>query len=477
MEGKNVESLHLLSDKKKSSGLGFAATVFLLAGELIGTGIVTLPFSMVTSGPTGFVLFVVITLMCCYGGVTLGRCWQIIIDRDPRYDDHIRDPYPIMGEICFGQPMRIIVRVLVYIMQFGSGVVVLLLAAQMANAMSEVQNIAYCHWILIFCASVTPLMWLGSPKDFWQAGMVALLATVLTAILIITSVLLNNNPYNFEVPKPKVTFDSIILAFSTVAFANSGIPTFPTIQNDMKDKSKFTWVVLASNSNTDKEYIIQLSDRNSFENKFINKLLNRYNLCSFNRVYTQPTRMYTKERKKTFIPTKLAEKQNKEYSVIISWLRIYIHKKNYKEIKLGSMCFDGIDPTIIRLILVHEKLENVGHNVHCIWRMLTRTGMMILVLFVGVTVPRFSYLLDVIGGSTLPLLSLVLPSIFYLRLTSDKFMQDSSSEKWKIGTFHKLFLGLLIVFGVISAVIATYVSVKQMSSHNTFVYPCYIKLL
>ncbi|KAG1651289.1 hypothetical protein GQR58_027286 [Nymphon striatum] len=49
MEGKNVESLHLLSDKKKSSGLGFAATVFLLAGELIGTGIVTLPFSMVTS--------------------------------------------------------------------------------------------------------------------------------------------------------------------------------------------------------------------------------------------------------------------------------------------------------------------------------------------------------------------------------------------------------------------------------------------
>ncbi|KAG1671443.1 Amino acid transporter AVT1D [Nymphon striatum] len=376
MEGKNVESLHLLSDKKKSSGLGFAATVFLLAGELIGTGIVTLPFSMVTSGPTGFVLFVVITLMCCYGGVTLGRCWQIIIDRDPRYDDHIRDPYPIMGEICFGQPMRIIVRVLVYIMQFGSGVVVLLLAAQMANAMSEVQNIAYCHWILIFCASVTPLMWLGSPKDFWQAGMVALLATVLTAILIITSVLLNNNPYNFEVPKPKVTFDSIILAFSTVAFANSGIPTFPTIQNDMKDKSKFTWVVLASNSNTDKEYIIQLSDR------------------SFS-----------------------------------------------------------------------------------IWRMLTRTGMMILVLFVGVTVPRFSYLLDVIGGSTLPLLSLVLPSIFYLRLTSDKFMQDSSSEKWKIGTFHKLFLGLLIVFGVISAVIATYVSVKQMSSHNTFVYPCYIKLL
>ncbi|KAG1651290.1 Amino acid transporter AVT1D [Nymphon striatum] len=429
MEGKNVESLHLLSDKKKSSGLGFAATVFLLAGELIGTGIVTLPFSMVTSG---FVLFVVITLMCCYGGVTLGRCWQIIIDRDPRYDDHIRDPYPIMGEICFGQPMRIIVRVLVYIMQFGSGVVVLLLAAQMANAMSEVQNIAYCHWILIFCASVTPLMWLGSPKDFWQAGMVALLATVLTAILIITSVLLNNNPYNFEVPKPKVTFDSIILAFSTVAFANSGIPTFPTIQNDMKDKSKFTWVVLASNS----------------------MLLG---LC-----IPITTVVY------------FLFKGEVHENVLLSLEPGYI-------ITIAKACM-VIHTVLAFLIIINPVVQDFEEIINIpksfsIWRMLTRTGMMILVLFVGVTVPRFSYLLDVIGGSTLPLLSLVLPSIFYLRLTSDKFMQDSSSEKWKIGTFHKLFLGLLIVFGVISAVIATYVSVKQMSSHNTFVYPCYIKLL
>lgn len=49
------ENLQLLDDERKRvSGLNVGMTVFLLAGELIGTGVVTLPYSMVTSGESAY---------------------------------------------------------------------------------------------------------------------------------------------------------------------------------------------------------------------------------------------------------------------------------------------------------------------------------------------------------------------------------------------------------------------------------------
>lgn len=65
-----------------------------------------------------------------------------------------------------------------------------------------------------------------------------------------------------------------------------------------------------------------------------------------------------------------------------------------------------------------------------IGRLCTRTFVMVLVVLCGETIPKFSYMLDIIGGSMLPILSLVLPSIFYLRLTSDKLKAQFVDDQW-----------------------------------------------
>ena len=60
-------------------------------------------------------------------------------------------------------------------------------------------------------------------------------------------------------------------------------------------------------------------------------------------------------------------------------------------------------------------------------RALFRTAMMVLNVLIGETVPSFGKILNLIGGSTLTLMTFILPPILYLRLTS----MTSSEGKWE----------------------------------------------
>ena len=53
--------------------------------------------------------------------------------------------------------------------------------------------------------------------------------------------------------------------------------------------------------------------------------------------------------------------------------------------------------------------------------------MMVLNVLIGETVPSFGKILNLIGGSTLTLMTFILPPIMYLRLTS----MTSSEGKWE----------------------------------------------
>lgn len=58
--------------------------------------------------------------------------------------------------------------------------------------------------------------------------------------------------------------------------------------------------------------------------------------------------------------------------------------------------------------------------------MLVRTGVLASVVFVGESVPTFGPVLDLVGGSTLTLTSLVFPCIFYVYLRTG---EEKGNEK------------------------------------------------
>ena len=67
---------------------------------------------------------------------------------------------------------------------------VLLLSENLFNLMTNagVFELPACYLILITGATLTPLTWLRSPKDFWLSAVVAGFCTAVTAILIIVGV-------------------------------------------------------------------------------------------------------------------------------------------------------------------------------------------------------------------------------------------------------------------------------------------------
>ena len=64
---------------------------------------------------------------------------------------------------------RYLASVAIFINQFGSGVVYVLLSAELIRDLvkSAGFDMVECYWILVIAAILCPCTFLGSPKDFW----------------------------------------------------------------------------------------------------------------------------------------------------------------------------------------------------------------------------------------------------------------------------------------------------------------------
>ena len=55
----------------------------------------------------------------------------------------------------------------IFITQFGSAIVYVLLSAELLEGLVGKDVVSYCIWILVVAGVLLPLSYLGSPKDFW----------------------------------------------------------------------------------------------------------------------------------------------------------------------------------------------------------------------------------------------------------------------------------------------------------------------
>ena len=140
---------------------------------------------------------------------------------------------------------------------YGGGCVFIVLIAQLLGSLigSAGFSLSLCVWMVIVAVCLTPLTWMGTPKDFWPIAVGALITTCLACLLVIITCVLDGTQIEekvFPTPTYHGTFKGTIetfkynrninvctLAFGSIMFAFAGASTFPTIQADMKDRSKF----------------------------------------------------------------------------------------------------------------------------------------------------------------------------------------------------------------------------------------------
>ncbi|GMR39268.1 hypothetical protein PMAYCL1PPCAC_09463, partial [Pristionchus mayeri] len=426
----------------KAKGLGWFVTGLFVVGELAGGGIVALPTALIqTDLYLGVGLLVVILCIVTYTAYLLGRTWTMLTDCWPEYRQHTRKPYAEIGYRACGRYMTTFVSIVCNVTQFMTAVVFILLASKNIQDLITAFfgfHFSFCIVVVILGICLLPLTFLKSPSDFWWAVVIAMITTSAAVVLIIIGASIDYGtcaPYR-ELPPLKVT--NVFLALGTFIFSVGGHTTFPTIQHDMRTPADFT--------------------KSAF--------------LAFGIV----TAMYLP----TGIVGNLAYGDSLRDSVINSIQTIAIQQAINILITVHLI----LTLTIVFNPL-NQEMEEMFHipQTFCWQRVALRTGVMVIVVFVAESVPSFGPLLDLVGGSTMTLTSIIFPCIFFCFVHARKQKMIECGEDHGVASFADVvkynktcilaMSALTIVFGLIGGGAATFSAIEEIAS-TKFEYPCYV---
>jgi len=436
-----------LTEEVKQGGLGVMTAAIFLAGEMAGSGVLALPAAMLGTGWPGLILIVLFTMNAGYSGTRLGLCWIMLEERFEEFRGEVRDPYPTIGEKAIGKIGRIVSMVAISLTLYGGGCVFIVLIAQLLGSLlaSAGLELSLCLWMVIVAACLTPLTWMGTPKDFWPIAVGALITTCVACILIVVTCVIDGLKYEVGdisrinmLPNgtesaspmkyfPAPTADGLFKAFGSIMFAFAGASTFPTIQADMKDRSKFNYSAVIAMGVLFLIYFPMAS------------------ACYFS----------------------LGDHVTDNIVLAMSdgWERIVV------EIMLLLHLVTAFPIILSPPTQFCEKLLNISSDFNwkrCAFRTLSVLGL----LFIAETVPSFGSILDLVGASTVTLLTFVFPPLFYMRLADASLGKKEWVER-KLPVWERVYCWVLIIIGLAGGCCATYTACKNIFTSSLSV-PCYL---
>ncbi|XP_071113717.1 uncharacterized protein [Haliotis cracherodii] len=419
----------LLVQGDEPHGLTIWTAAVFIVGEIAGSGVLALPSAVEGAGWIGLVLILLCCIISAYTGDVLGKAWCLVRERYEEYQGQVRYPYPAIGEVTYGKPGRYLVSFSINFTLFGVSVVFLLLASEnIQSLLADVHaNVSFCYWLIIVAGVLTPLSWLGTPKDFWPVAIGATVATSIACVVLFSNILVDSHHNHHPVVHTPPGFLTFFTAFGTICFAFGGHPAFPTFQADMKDESKFGRAVFFA-------YMIVLA--------------------MYLPVSTVGYFVYGKKLDPNVLQT------------VSSGPMLYVVEI---VITIHLLC-----AFIIVLNPFSQELEEIFKipNAFGIKRCLLRTGIVAVVLFVAESVPHFGAILALVGGSTTTLLAYVLPSLFYLKLCR----MEGNWENVHIPLHIKLLNYEIVFVGVVAGAASTYSAIAGLAQPGAFTVPCYVNI-
>jgi len=279
---------------------------------------------------------------------------------------------------------------------------------------------------VIVAVGLTPMTWMGTPKDFWPIAVGALSTTCIACLLIVITCILDGNKIE-EKNFPDPTADGMFKAFGSIMFAYAGASTFPTIQADMQDRSKFNYSAMIAMGVL---FVIYFPIAAG---------------CYFS-LGDQVT-------------------DNIVLAMSDGWQRITV------EIMLLLHLVTAFPIILNPPAQFCEKLLNIPSDFNwkrCVFRSLS----VVCLLFIAETVPSFGSILDLVGATSVTLLTFIFPPLFYMRL-SDASIGRKEWVQRKLPTWERLYCWVLILIGFAGGCFATYTAVRNIFSSSLSV-PCYL---
>jgi len=424
------EKLELGKEAVKQGGLGVITAAIFLSGEMAGSGVLALPAAFIgTGGILGMILIALFTINAGFSGTRLGLCWMMLEERYTEFKGEVRDPYPAIAEKAIGRVGRILALVCISLTLYGGGCVFIVLISQLLGSLvaNAGLKLHLCEWMVIVAVILIPLTWAGTPKDFWPIAVGALITTIVACILIIVSCVMRGADELDTVEFPDPTFEGSFKAFGSIMFAFAGASTFPTIQADMADRSKFNISAIIAMA------ILFLI----------------YFPMAVGCYYSLGTEV----------------KDNIVLAMLPGWMKMLV------EIMLLLHLITAFPIITNPPAQFFEEMLNVPTSFN--WkRCAFRTFSVLCLLFIAESVPSFGSILDLVGASTVTLLTFVFPPFFYMRLADASIGHPSWPER-KMAVWERVYCWVLIALGIAGGVLATYMALNNIFA-AAMVSPCYL---
>lgn len=360
-----------------------------------------------------------------FAATRLGKSWVILEQRWPQYRLPVRQPYMDIAERAFGPTVRKVCFACVIATLLGYCITFTILIAGMLNSLVDALSI--CEWILIVTVVLCPATFLESPKDFWQASILAVVSTSLAIVIIIIQLFLDK-PLHPDPQHPAPGVVSFSLGFSAILFAFGGASAFPTLQNDMEDRRDWWKSVCLGFT------VI---------------------LCLYLPVGVSGYAIIGADVGDNII---LSVTEGVLVMVAIAFVIINL---------LGTyvICLNPVDQAF-------EDILNVPKNFN--WkRVVVRTAIVMLVVFVCLAVPDFGSILNLFGGSTITVLSFIFPPLMYLWLIDMK-SEDGEWEDMYIPRWERVYLWCIIAVGVVGGLTSTVSALMDILNPDSFGQSCLI---
>ncbi|CAI2348203.1 unnamed protein product [Caenorhabditis sp. 36 PRJEB53466] len=429
-------------------GIGWIIASIFIIGETAGGGMIALSYALTSMGLIpGLILLLLCALFSCYTALELSWTWKIMQNRWPAYRDHCRKPYGEMAYRTIGRKMRSFIAFMICITQIGFATVLVLLAAKNLSILLHFffsVDVNQCYLILIVGLAVWPATMLKSPMHFWQAALFSAGSSTFAVILVVIGMAHDAPVCSQDVLHEKPDVFKAFMAFGTFVFAYGGHATLPTIQHDMRKPAHFVYSVLLAITFCTVLYLA---------------------------IAVGGYAVYGSSVGEAIIP-----------SLQVKWIQQTVNLMI--AIHVITTIVIVMSPPIQQV----EQILKVPHRFG-LKRFLVRSVLFWFVIFIALSIPHFGPFLDLIGASTMVLMTLILPPIFYLSIRTQEVKwltengkSDNPETHHERATFKEIIRltpkpililnAVVLIFGIIGGTLSTITSIIRLADSDMAA-PCY----
>ncbi|XP_048586741.1 vesicular inhibitory amino acid transporter [Nematostella vectensis] len=222
--------------KKRHEGTPVCEAILNLLSDILGSGLLALPYVVSQGGISALVSILVIPIICYYTGQILIDCLYEKSYNGVRY--RVRHSYKEIGEACWPGYGGIITVVIQGVKLFLSAASYIVLSAALISSMLQDLGFGDRLWILIAALVGLPMI---LAKNLSQVAWLSLLsiAALLAAVVVVSGYgYSQSRPWELTV-LPVASLAGTPFAISVVTFSYVAHGILPTIEENMTDRTRF----------------------------------------------------------------------------------------------------------------------------------------------------------------------------------------------------------------------------------------------